>query len=100
MIAAIFSFNTQFTLLNMSVFLFWTVYTMVQLLSVKPFNTRKQNILELTNESTVWFCTYLCLCFLDPKNSQYFIKVMGFVFIGICSLNILYNVTLVALEAL
>jgi len=99
-IALIFVVMPTFRLCNMAIFVIWTFITFSFLITDKPFDKEEQNTTEKINEGVVFIVTYLCFTFLDPKYSRKFVKQMGWIYISICSLSIIYNLSQVLLTSI
>jgi len=84
----------------MTVFLTLSLLTLCYVIRVRPFVEKKDNIIEMVNESTVWIATNICFCFINPANKPYFIEVMGYVFVTVCAINIIFNLAIVVIDTI
>jgi len=99
-IAAVFVSMPSQRLLSIGLFVIWSFVTLTFLVTVKPFDDPKLNQDEIINEATISFIAYISFSFIDPKNELELIEVMGLVFITVCSLNIVYNLSLMILNSI
>ena len=68
--------------------------------SVYPFDSKKQNIIELFNELNIMVCCHLYNIFLRGEGSIDFINTIGWVFMGLTGINIVGNLSVVLFETM
>ena len=87
-------------LLQCNCLLLFSVVNLFYLFTVKPFENSKQNIIEIFNESTILACGYFYSIFMRGEGTVDFINNIGWIFIGIASLNVSVNMSLVTYESI
>lgn len=65
------------------------------LVATRPLKDSSENKIELANEFTICFASHLLTYFLDVSISPKFIDYLGWIFMGILSVNIFFNLVVV-----
>ena len=78
--------------------MWFSVINFVYLYTVKPLETRKENLIELINEFCILECAYIYNIFVRGEGTLEFLDNMGWVFLGISAFNILCNLSFVILD--
>ena len=68
--------------------------------SVRPMDTKRENLVEIVNELSILVCAHLYSIFLRGDGGPGFIGAVGWAFMGASILNILFNLTLIVTDSL
>ena len=69
----------------------------IYLTIVRPLETKKANIIESFNEICIYFCSHIYTVLCRAEGGHVFIDKMGWVYMSICSFNVLSNIVLILL---
>jgi len=71
----------------------------IYLATWQPLVSKKENRMELFNEISILSCCHLFMIFIQDRGSAKFLGYVGWTFMGVASLNILGNLSVVVLAS-